>query len=169
MSIAGHSMDVIAVEGQNVQRTTVGSIAMYIGSRYDVIFCADQASHPLVQASIVQAPPVEAYSSHPWEASMILSVSSAAALYKSANKLLLHFAVMWPHLRVEGNAILAECLHSWLQPPGDYLVQFESIQREEILGNLPPVMQFGFVIRCGSWKSVSYLTCWVTSLHRRHH
>ena len=79
MSIAGHSMDVIAVEGQNVQRTTVGSIAMYIGSRYDVIFCADQASHALLQASLVHPLPMEASASHPSAASMILSMYNAAA------------------------------------------------------------------------------------------
>lgn len=37
-------MDVIAVEGHNVQRTTVSAITMYIGSRYDVILCFDQVS-----------------------------------------------------------------------------------------------------------------------------
>lgn len=42
ISIANHSMDVIAVEGHNVKRHTVGTIVMYIGSRYDVIVCFDK-------------------------------------------------------------------------------------------------------------------------------
>ena len=36
-------MDLIAVEGHNVVRSTVGAITMYIGSRYDVVLCFDQA------------------------------------------------------------------------------------------------------------------------------
>ena len=42
MTVAGHSVDIIAVEGQYTKRMTAGSIAFYIGSRYDVILCADQ-------------------------------------------------------------------------------------------------------------------------------
>ena len=42
MTIAGHTMDIIAVDGQNVKKTRASSIVFYIGSRYDVILCADQ-------------------------------------------------------------------------------------------------------------------------------
>ena len=42
--VAGHSMDLIAVEGHDVRRRAVGAITMYIGSRYDVILCFDQVS-----------------------------------------------------------------------------------------------------------------------------
>lgn len=44
MTVAGHSLDVIAVEGNYVTRTPASSIALYIGSRYDAILTADQAS-----------------------------------------------------------------------------------------------------------------------------
>ena len=42
--VAGHSLDIIAVEGQDVRQLSVTSINMYIGSRYDVLICFDQVN-----------------------------------------------------------------------------------------------------------------------------